>query len=108
MLAILDHVHLHRVDVDADVLADHFQQFALQQRQVVRAGAVGALLGDDDAQAVLGDGGGVLLGLQEIEHSHASTPEDLAEEALLRSEENTSELQSLMRNSYAVFCLKKK
>src|SRR3546814_1636425 len=28
--------------------------------------------------------------------------------ALVRSEEHTSELQSLMRNSYAVFCLKKK
>src|SRR3546814_4559096 len=28
--------------------------------------------------------------------------------AELRSEEHTSELQSLMRNSYAVFCLKKK
>src|SRR3546814_10090329 len=27
---------------------------------------------------------------------------------MLRSEEHTSELQSLMRNSYAVFCLKKK
>src|SRR3546814_6950839 len=27
---------------------------------------------------------------------------------LKRSEEHTSELQSLMRNSYAVFCLKKK
>src|SRR3546814_5768343 len=27
---------------------------------------------------------------------------------LERSEEHTSELQSLMRNSYAVFCLKKK
>src|SRR3546814_7660484 len=26
----------------------------------------------------------------------------------LRSEEHTSELQSLMRNSYALFCLKKK
>src|SRR3546814_9656196 len=26
----------------------------------------------------------------------------------LRSDEHTSELQSLMRNSYAVFCLKKK
>src|SRR3546814_8910544 len=26
---------------------------------------------------------------------------------LVRSEEHTSELQSLMRNSYAVFCLKK-
>src|SRR3546814_6350399 len=28
--------------------------------------------------------------------------------ALLRSEEHTSEIQSLMRTSYAVFCLKKK
>src|SRR3546814_3596857 len=34
----------------------------------------------------------------------------LAERAVIdkRSEEHTSELQSLMRNSYAVFCLKKK
>src|SRR3546814_988900 len=30
------------------------------------------------------------------------------EGGLARSEEHTSELQSLMRNSYAVFCLKKK
>src|SRR3546814_12027991 len=30
------------------------------------------------------------------------------EDALARSEEHTSELQSLMRSSYAVFCLKKK
>src|SRR3546814_2338347 len=29
-------------------------------------------------------------------------------QAVERSEEHTSELQSLMRNSYAVFCLKKK
>src|SRR3546814_3397467 len=29
-------------------------------------------------------------------------------QVLLRSEEHTSELQSLMRNSYAVFCLNKK
>src|SRR3546814_10501392 len=36
----------------------------------------------------------------------AATPEGIA--AVLRSEEHTSELQSLMRNSYAVFCLKKK
>src|SRR3546814_5477341 len=33
-------------------------------------------------------------------------PADLVD-ARLRSEEHTSELQSLMRNSYAVFCLKK-
>src|SRR3546814_1594350 len=32
----------------------------------------------------------------------------LASERLGRSEEHTSELQSLMRTSYAVFCLKKK
>src|SRR3546814_7398682 len=30
------------------------------------------------------------------------------EDAAMRSEEHTSELQSLMRISYAVFCLKKK
>src|SRR3546814_9150800 len=30
------------------------------------------------------------------------------ESAIMRSEEHTSELQSLMRISYAVFCLKKK
>src|SRR3546814_6453923 len=35
-------------------------------------------------------------------------PAVLRGEAHPRSEEHTSELQSLMRNSYAVFCLKKK
>src|SRR3546814_2764430 len=38
-------------------------------------------------------------GLQALEHREADAP---------RSEEHTSELQSLMRISYAVFCLKKK
>src|SRR3546814_2809233 len=33
---------------------------------------------------------------------------DLSEAGAQRSEEHTSELQSLMRISYAVFCLKKK
>src|SRR3546814_3853856 len=42
------------------------------------------------------DTGGVKFGLQ------------LFYLLLARSEEHTSELQSLMRNSYAVFCLKKK
>src|SRR3546814_4460234 len=37
----------------------------------------------------------------DIAHRSAQTP-------VLRSEEHTSELQSLMRISYAVFCLKKK
>src|SRR3546814_4353723 len=38
----------------------------------------------------------------------ASQVFDAFECTLGRSEEHTSELQSLMRNSYAVFCLKKK
>src|SRR3546814_8270449 len=39
----------------------------------------------------------------------AKDGDDRTESAILkRSEEHTSELQSLMRNSYAVFCLKKK
>src|SRR3546814_8885450 len=45
-------------------------------------------------------------------HSHqdqiAALAELLAEAGIERSEEHTSELQSLMRSSYAVFCLKKK
>src|SRR3546814_4078020 len=37
-----------------------------------------------------------------------ATPRQRSEHQIRRSEEHTSELQSLMRISYAVFCLKKK
>src|SRR3546814_3345731 len=43
-------------------------------------------------------------GIHQAEHITALVAEEFAE----RSEEHTSELQSLMRISYAVFCLKKK
>src|SRR3546814_9349276 len=55
----------------------------------------------------------ILLGMILMNSSHADdgihTPEkgSTEREQLLRSEEHTSELQSLMRISYAVFCLKK-
>src|SRR3546814_8972092 len=39
---------------------------------------------------------------------HRLPPANYASMCALRSEEHTSELQSLMRISYAVFCLKKK
>src|SRR3546814_1151390 len=39
---------------------------------------------------------------------HGLDPDIIVPAPLLRSEEHTSELQSLMRISYAVFCLKKK
>src|SRR3546814_5333515 len=38
----------------------------------------------------------------------ANSPDSITVETRRRSEEHTSELQSLMRISYAVFCLKKK
>src|SRR3546814_6059058 len=41
-------------------------------------------------------------------HSETYSPEEVRNAATKRSEEHTSELQSLMRTSYAVFCLKKK
>src|SRR3546814_3168545 len=47
----------------------------------------------------IGFGGGEHLAWQAQRHPEAG---------FLRSEEHTSELQSLMRISYAVFCLKKK
>src|SRR3546814_3147203 len=49
---------------------------------------------------------GFLAG-QAREHQPAGIAEP-EERLAVRSEEHTSELQSLMRNSYAVFCLKKK
>src|SRR3546814_9007001 len=42
-----------------------------------------------------------------LERARVTEPFDVGVRAL-RSEEHTSELQSLMRISYAVFCLKKK
>src|SRR3546814_4252906 len=43
-----------------------------------------------------------------VDHRHARCGHALADQPGERSEEHTSELQSLMRISYAVFCLKKK
>src|SRR3546814_2019551 len=63
-----------------------------------------------------GAGGGVLSCALRVarrlpagrERAHHVCPRALGVDGPLRSEEHTSELQSLMRISYAVFCLKKK
>src|SRR3546814_8067835 len=52
------------------------------------------------------DPGPHYLGSGKTLNSHRAMRCDLR--LMLRSEEHTSELQSLMRTSYAVFCLKKK
>src|SRR3546814_2959715 len=50
-----------------------------------------------------------LLVVAKKKHARAGVVADLQDPLRLpRSEEHTSELQSLMRSSYAVFCLKKK
>src|SRR3546814_8802280 len=72
-----------------------FRSVLLGQRHQHAAARRAVELGDDEA----GDVHQLLEGT------------DLAERVLAgggRSEEHTSELQSLMRNSYAVFCLNKK
>src|SRR3546814_2039674 len=49
-----------------------------------------------------------LAGAFVLEKAFLYDPRALPEKRETRSEEHTSELQSLMRISYAVFCLKKK
>src|SRR3546814_9212789 len=56
-------------------------------------------------QAIAGQ---VLAGSRRGVDQAADQPARRAATAVARSEEHTSELQSLMRHSYAVFCLKKK
>src|SRR3546814_3045750 len=63
---------------------------------VITAGIIDPFREDDIA--VRGD----------VEHLVPLVRNLLSHQIVLRSEEHTSELQSLMRISYAVFCLKKK
>src|SRR3546814_8118165 len=48
------------------------------------------------------------IDIARLRREGAPLPDWLQNDDLERSEEHTSELQSLMRSSYAVFCLKKK
>src|SRR3546814_8750444 len=48
------------------------------------------------------------VGVLHADPAGAVAAHRMADETAIRSEEHTSELQSLMRISYAVFCLKKK
>src|SRR3546814_6851342 len=63
--------------------------------ELVLGAAAGVLAGGDDEWTVLG------------QQSFAVTDRFLDQPRRTRSEEHTSELQSLMRISYAVFCLQK-
>src|SRR3546814_9054848 len=83
-----------------------FRQVLLEPAQVIVLGDAGA----EDEEALrprLGDGevaDDLAGGIQHRREHQAA----FSRHAIGRSEEHTSELQSLMRISYAVFCLKKK
>src|SRR3546814_10339184 len=79
-----------RGDLENQRTVSRIDEVSAAQPRRVR---VGSCLVDDD-------GGGV-------RDARRDTEPAVAEDAA-RSEEHTSELQSLMRKSYAVFCLKKK
>src|SRR3546814_3547048 len=65
--------------------------------------------GADEIAALDAESIGPSLASYRYEGKHWALPLDAATQVMARrSEEHTSELQSLMRISYAVFCLKKK
>src|SRR3546814_1062390 len=80
-----------RSEADARTKQGHFHRKVL--------GASGFL-----AYIALADGFGPSINQRIRNHTHMAKK---AKKAVKRSEEHTSELQSLMRISYAVFCLKK-
>src|SRR3546814_7891847 len=105
---------------------DNAQVFAFDFGGSIRAAAL-AMGGDwQDLGGSLGDSDNAGVALQPLAHidqpqtriwasewlaavlASEGTLIDPAAKEQLRSEEHTSELQSLMRISYAVFCLKKK
>src|SRR3546814_8055189 len=101
-------------------IAKRFAAFGLDMECPARAEAFQNIIGARRDRDKLGLGGGFEIGSAEREHPAEAAvlvqdnarrderrPWQMVGEPV-RSEEHTSELQSLMRNSYAVFCLKKK
>src|SRR3546814_4204422 len=66
------------------------------------------LVDSEQTKSYIGGHGDAQFGALLLRQVLGSRAIALGEQRAGRSEEHTSELQSLMRNSYAVFCLKKK
>src|SRR3546814_7112415 len=97
------------VVVDGDLRRGHLQKYI---GQGAAPGLSDYVVGNADIDSIVRKTG--IAGLHVV--PNGTTPPNPAEllmharfeQLLKRSEEHTSELQSLMRISYAVFCLKKK
>src|SRR3546814_7252507 len=102
-------------DVCSSDLSERKAQTDLKQRSLGFTEAIFHVLVPEVQLAAAGLTIGVIGGqIDALRHLHGCTGAELPCEAnravilAQRSEEHTSELQSLMRISYAVFCLKKK
>src|SRR3546814_5399427 len=71
-------------------------------------GGIAALFADGRARATIAFWVAIAIGLLLVYGLGNWLPRIMRDQGMARSEEHTSELQSLMRISYAVFCLKKK
>src|SRR3546814_9824049 len=96
-------VHGHGQARDPDVGAA-FEPFVVADAgEALAAPGVAPGVLQPEAVAVVGDDGECV-----VAHRRLLFPGDAAAGRRVRSEEHTSDIQSLMRISYAVFCLKKK
>src|SRR3546814_1600558 len=109
------------IAVPPDKLTDSFALEADYVRHLTEyREALGSHLGLGAARTYTGDDAKKLFRIQQLcktldmpmvalndVHYHIPQRREL-QDVLTRSEEHTSELQSLMRSSYAVFCLNKK
>src|SRR3546814_5752554 len=99
--------------VHGEALALRSKRLEMLASNIANAATPGFKARDIDFAAELkrAEGGGAGLQATSVAHIAEGTPGfggDALYRIPVRSEEHTSELQSLMRISYAVFCLKKK
>src|SRR3546814_9279027 len=88
-----------------EVVLDDAAQLGDQRRHVHAAGLEVAALGVEHGLHLVDQEGDVAALAEHRGHDPGERDDPLE---VFRSEEHTSELESLMRISYAVFCLKKK
>src|SRR3546814_6201557 len=96
--------------VDSMAVGEHYQAWSEEVQEKIVSLFSHRLQSTAELRAKLKDANSLLSDWLKIGNNMAERRaiRDRARTFLARSEEHTSELQSLMRISYAVFCLKKK
>src|SRR3546814_8687229 len=91
------------LDIEGELSADQILQLKRKGPRIAIIIGIETMLPDKSASLseMINSGGRAMPVILWIEASEETNGDE-------RSEEHTSELQSIMRNTYAVFCLKKK